>query len=508
MCGIAFVRGAAGGEGIVGEMLERLAHRGPDGEGRRLDRAGGVLGHKRLAIIDPEGGAQPLATADGAAALIANGMIYNDAVLRADLAAGTPAATFRTGSDSEPILHGCRAHGPDFVRRLDGMFAFVLSDRGRVLAARDPIGIKPLYIGRRDDALYLASEIKALTGRVDTLSEFPPGHVFDGGIDGGIGDGGDDGDDSDVGAGLTPYYAVPAPTAALTDPAAAAARLRATLERAVVKRLRSDVPLGAFLSGGLDSSIIAALAKRHLDRLHTFAVGLEGSDDLAAARHVARHIGATHHEYVIPADELLRALPEILYHLESFDADLVRSAAPTWFVAREAAQRVKVVLTGEGADELFAGYAYHKDYADGARLGRELRRSITAMHNINLQRVDRMTMAHGLEARVPYLDLEMIDLAMRIDPALKLRAAADGGDGIEKWILRRAFADLLPDDIVWRRKAQFDQGSGTDRLLAAAAPAAAGAAAETAWYRDMFMDVFPEAAQALPLVARWASKRV
>ena len=493
MCGIAFVRGERDADKIVCEMLDRLAHRGPDGEGRYVDEgADAVLGHKRLAIIDPKGGAQPILTPDGDAALIANGMIYNDKGLRGDLLAHEPALVFQTGSDSEPILHGYRAHGTEIVRRLDGMFAFVLTAGGRVIAARDPIGIKPLYIGRRGDALYLASEIKALVGRVDTLEEFPPGHLFDDGAD------------------MERYYTVPEPRCELMDPEETAALVRDTLERAVVKRLRSDVPLGAFLSGGLDSSIIAALARRHLDTLHTFAVGLEGSEDLDAARRVAEHIGSKHHETIIRPDELVRELPTILYHLESYDQDLVRSAAPTWFVARMASQTVKVVLTGEGADELFAGYAYYKNYADRSEMHRELHRSITTMHNINLQRVDRMTMAHGLEARVPFLDLEMIDLAMRIDPALKMRRTQTAN--IEKWILRHAFEDLLPDDIVWRDKAQFDQGSGTDVALAASMPrrsqvASSNVSPEEAWYRALFMDVFPKAEQALPLVAHWSSLR-
>ena len=493
MCGIAFVQGERDADKIVCEMLDRLAYRGPDGEGRYTDQgAGAVLGHKRLAIIDPKGGAQPILTPDGDTALIVNGMIYNDKGLRGDLLAHEPALVFRTESDSEPILHGYRAQGTEIVRRLDGMFAFVLTDGGRVIAARDPIGIKPLYIGRRGDALYLASEIKALVGRVDAIEEFPPGHLFDDRI------------------GMECYYTVPEPRCELTDPEETAALIRDSLERAVVKRLRSDVPLGAFLSGGLDSSIIAAIARRHLDRLQTFSVGLEGSEDLDAARRVAEHIGSEHHEYIIRPDELVRELPTILYHLESYDQDLVRSAAPTWFVARLASQTVKVVLTGEGADELFAGYAYYKNYADRSELPRELHRSITTMHNINLQRVDRMTMAHGLEARVPFLDLEMIDLAMRIDPTLTIHGTR--GLNIEKWILRHAFEDLLPSDIVWRDKAQFDQGSGTDVALAASMPRRSqavrfDASREEAWYRDVFMDVFPKAEQALPLVAHWASRR-
>jgi len=228
--------------------------------------------------------------------------------------------------------------------------------------------------------------------------------------------------------------------------------------------LLSDVPLGAFLSGGLDSSIIAAVAKKYMPELHTFSVGNEGSRDLEAARRVARHIGSIHHEYVYTATEVIEKLPEIIYHLESFDQDLVRSAIPTWFCARLAADKVKVILTGEGADELFAGYIYHKSIADDETLHKELRRSITRLHNINLQRVDRMTMRHGIEARVPFLDTEVIAMAQTVPPRFKLHTI-DDGRRIEKWILRKAFEDLLPADITWRNKEQFDEGSGMVDLL-------------------------------------------
>ena len=265
------------------------------------------------------------------------------------------------------------------------------------------------------------------------------------------------------------------------------------------------MPLGAFLSGGLDSSIIAALARLHLDVLHTFAVGLEGSADLLAARRVADHLGTIHHEYRICQDEVRRDLPEMLFHLESFDRDLVRSAVPCWYVSRLASDEVKVVLTGEGADELFAGYTYYRGYDDPDALQQELRRSILRMHNINLQRVDRMTMAHGLEGRVPFLDTLMIELAMAIPAELKLQGV--GKRRVEKWILRKAFEDLLPEDIVWRDKAQFDEGSGLADLLAAEAVARGGPdegrSAEEAHYRSTLASTFDEPEPVLSLVAHW-----
>lgn len=235
--------------------------------------------------------------------------------------------------------------------------------------------------------------------------------------------------------------------------------MRAALERAVERRLMADVPVGAFLSGGLDSSAICALLAQRVPELHTFAVGLAGSPDLVAARQVAVHLGTTHHERIIEPAEIAAALPHIVWSLESTDPDLVRSAVPTWFVAELAARHVKVVLTGEGADELFAGYRYHADVPPDL-LHAELRRSLGEMHHINLQRVDRMTMAHSLEGRVPFLDLDVIDTALRVPPELKLPAG-----GPEKWVLRAAVADLLPPEITWRTKAQFDEGSGVGDLV-------------------------------------------
>jgi asparagine synthase (glutamine-hydrolysing) len=296
------------------------------------------------------------------------------------------------------------------------------------------------------------------------------------------------------------------------------------LETAVGKRLMSDVPLGAFLSGGLDSSIICAIARRHMDRLHTFSVGFEGSRDLDAARRVARHLDTVHHEYALREEEVVRLLPKIIYHLESYDQDLVRSAIPTYFTARLAAEHVKVILTGEGADELFAGYRYHREIRGTASLQQELRRSIGALHNINLQRVDRLTMAHSIEARVPFLDVAMIALAQRIPAAWKLRRTSDDRL-VEKWILRTACEDLLPHEIVWRAKEQFDEGSGTadligrrglDDWLAASESEAytqrhRGASLrsrEECAYHKILCREYPEAEFVVRNVARWSSGRV
>jgi asparagine synthase (glutamine-hydrolysing) len=299
-------------------------------------------------------------------------------------------------------------------------------------------------------------------------------------------------------------------------------RLRQTLEEAVIKRLMSDVPLGAFLSGGLDSSIIAAIARQYMPELHTFAVGVEGSPDVEAARVVAKHIGSTHHEYLYTPQEVMAKLPEIIYHLESFDQDLVRSAIPCYFCSRLASDYVKVILTGEGADELFAGYAYYKDIGDPNMLHSELRRSVTTLHNINLQRVDRLTMCHGIEGRVPFLDVAMIELAQTIPPELKL-ARDSTGRRVEKWILRKACEDLLPPEIVWRDKEQFDEGSGTVDLLpelirsaaqnidfsayAARYPDDRLRSPEEALYHQLLIKAFSRPQLVLRNVGRWSQPR-
>ena len=491
MCGIAALWGRSD-RAMVHDMISRLEHRGPDGEGVHVDkRLGATLGHRRLAIIDPAGGAQPILDDGSREALVANGMIYNDKALRLELGGDS----FVTASDSEAILRSLSTWGTDAVARLDGMFAFVLVHEDGLIAARDPIGIKPLYMGRIDDGLCFASEIKALATVTDDIEEFPAGQVFC------------------SRSGFRTYYQPPSAPPQDRPLDEMIKGLRKTLDAAVTKRLRSDVPLGAFLSGGLDSSIIAALARQKLDELHTFAVGLEGSADLLAARLVAEHLDTIHHEHVITRDEVRRDLPEILFHLESFDRDLVRSAIPCWYVSRLASERVKVVLTGEGADELFAGYTYYRGYGDPAALHRELRRSILTMHNINLQRVDRMTMAHGVEGRVPFLDTAMIDMAMSIPAEVKLRQADD--KPIEKWILRKAFEDLLPNEIVWRDKVQFDEGSGLADLMADEAMLRDASAnvrshdveearsSEEAYYRRILSQSLDEPARVLPLVAHW-----
>lgn len=435
MCGIS---GIWGKEDIsnVQAMLDAMIHRGPDAEGNYSSPChNGILGHRRLSIMDPEGGDQPILAENQNRAIVANGEIYNFPNLLETL---SKMYDFKTTSDSEAILHLYQEHGTGVVKYLDGMYAFIVADENRILCARDPIGIKPLYYAESEDAFYLSSEIKSLAKVTDNIKEFPPGTYYH------------------SKQGFQPFYSVPDLETEDRSEEEWLSIIRDTVEASVEKRLMSDVPLGAFLSGGLDSSIIAAITKKHISELHTFSVGFEGSADLKAARIVSDYLGTIHHEYVLTLDEIHDKLPEIIYYLESFDQDLVRSAIPCYFTSRLAAEYVKVILTGEGADELFAGYTYYKGIQSDAFLHNELRRSVESLHNINLQRVDRMTMAHSIEGRVPFLDLNMIELGQRIPAKWKLK----GDPPIEKWILRKAFEDLLPYDIVWRKKEQFDEGSG------------------------------------------------
>ena len=496
MCGIAATWGRQS-NGKVRSMMATMTHRGPDADGT-FHAAGGqaALGHTRLSIMDPRGGQQPIVSGDGRRALAANGEIYNYPDVRPEL---ERRHRFRTSSDSEAILHLYEEYGTELVHHLDGMWAFALLDDDDLIVARDPIGIKPLYYGERDGELVFGSELKSLAGQAEDVREFPPGTLFH------------------SEHGWETFYEVPDLPSEEDSVESWIRAIRRGMEDCVAKQKMSDVPVGAFLSGGLDSSILAALLRRYTDNLHTFAVGIEGSGDLEAARVVAKHLDTIHHEHVITREEIAEHLPEIVWHLESFDQDLVRSAVPTYFTARMAREHVTVILTGEGADELFAGYDYHKDIPDEDRLRQELRRSVGALHNVNLQRVDRMTMAHSLEGRPPFLDNAVIELAQRVPARLKL---PEGGP--EKWILRKAFEDLLPEDIVWRKKAQFDQGTGMTEVAAEVASAAMSEAGEDAhrarfpherlrsteecYYHRLLVDAFEDPDPVLANVGRWTDR--
>ena len=449
MCGIVAEHGGSDSSALE-RMLERLTHRGPDDHG--TVRVGDAwLGHRRLSIVDLESGAQPLVCERGGLALVGNGEIYNHEELRAMV----PAERFATASDNEVALHLIDLAGPRALSALNGMFAFVAAgEDGRFVAARDPVGIKPLYWARRDGIVRFASEMHVFDPEWQPdVEPFPPGHAWT------------------PEDGLVRFAAaVPEPGDA-PGPELQVSGTREVLVEAVRRQLMADVPVGVFLSGGLDSSLVAAIAARVLSeqgqRLLTFAVGTPGSPDLAAARRVAEHIGSLHHETTYTAADALAALPDVVRAIESFDPGLVRSAVPNFILARETARHVKVVLTGEGADELFAGYDYLGDFQDPQALHDELVRTVESLHNLHLQRCDRVTMAHGLEARVPFLDRQVIAWALRLPPEAKL-----AGPGVpEKRLLREAFAGWLPDDLLWRKKAEFGDGSGARDVLSAATAA-------------------------------------
>ncbi|MGF1579983.1 MAG: asparagine synthase (glutamine-hydrolyzing) [Gemmataceae bacterium] len=484
---------------LAERMIQKIAHRGPDAvEVTGTPNVPAIMAHCRLSIIGPQDGKQPIYSSENL--LVANGEIYNYTDLRAILGE----SAFETSSDSETILHLFRSDELRWITKLDGMFAFVLATPERIIAARDPLGIKPLYYARLNGGLVFASELKAFDGLgLDEIKTIGPGSLFDS-VD-----------------GPRHWYRMPHGAAELEEGAKIEPiyrELRLVLEAAVRKWMVADVEVGSFLSGGLDSSIIAALAANAIDRpLKTFSVGVDGSPDLKAARRVADHIGSDHYEMAFTPDDLVEVLPQVIYHLESADVDLVRSAIPTHFATMLARQHVKAVLTGEGADELFAGYAYHHEYADAPRqLADEITRSLQAMHNINLQRVDRITMAQGLEARTPFLDRDLIDFAQSIPASLKLRPVAENGQEvtIEKWILRKACEDLLPQDLVWRKKAQFDEGTGTVKVLDKTLAKLVGhvgpvdRATESALYIGILRGQFKDADLILESAGTWDADRV
>jgi asparagine synthase (glutamine-hydrolysing) len=439
VCGIVAVQGPAA-ERTARDMMSRLRHRGPDGEGlRHVGKT--CLGHRRLAILDLPGGWQPMVNESGDLAVAFNGEIYNYLDLRQGLEARH---VFRSRSDTEVLLHLYEEEGEDMLNRLDGMFAIAIAGPNGLFIARDPLGIKPLYIGRKPGETYIASELKALPP-VDVIEALPAGHAR-------------------INDGPAWRYAPPFPPEPLlrSPPREEVQQeIRRRLERSVVKRLMSDVPVGVLLSGGLDSSVIAALMRPYAITLHSFTAGMQNAPDLGAAREVAKSLGTEHHELVYTEEDVRETLPEVIRQLESFDAPLVRSAIPMYFICKVAAEHVKVALSGEGADELFAGYEYLSRFRGGNALKKELEGITVRLQDTNLQRADRMSMAHGLEIRVPFLDLGMVRYANRIPVEM-----ITPSDHAEKWILREACRGLLPDPILNRKKMKFSEGAGSSELVA------------------------------------------
>jgi asparagine synthase (glutamine-hydrolysing) len=431
-----------------------LRHRGPDWSGiYTADKA--VLAHERLAIVDVNTGAQPILSESGRQALAVNGEIYNHMPIREQFKGRY---AFRTESDCEVILPLYLEHGPDFLEKLSGMYAFCLFDEEKDLwmMARDPIGIIPLYYGHDEHGqVFVASEMKALMEVCNQVHEFPPGHYWCSGQ-------------------AEPqrwYRRAWMDFEAVKDAQTDRQALHDALENAVISHLMTDVPYGVLLSGGLDSSITAALAARHATmrvedheqspawwpRLHSFAVGLEGSPDLAAAQQAANHIGTVHHGFTFTVQEGLDALEEVILHLETYDVTSIRAATPMYLMARKIrAMGIKMVLSGEGADEIFGGYLYFHKAPNPQAFHEETVRKLSRLHSYDCLRANKAMAAWGVEARVPFLDKEFLDVAMSINPADKMITPGR----IEKQILREAFSYLLPDSIAWRQKEQFSDGVG------------------------------------------------
>jgi len=436
------------------ECSRLLRHRGPDWSGVYVNK-NTILVHERLAIVDTEHGAQPLYNENKSHVLAVNGEIYNHKTLAANL---TVDYQFQTASDCEVILPLYKEYGESFIDKLQGMFAFCLYDENedRYLIARDHIGIIPLYTGYDEDGnFYVASEMKALMPICKTVEEFPPGHVLD----------------SKTGQ-LRKYYKRNwMQYDAIKDNHTNKDKLRIALEDAVKSHLMTDVPYGVLLSGGLDSSLVSAITQKYAARrieendlseawwpkVHSFACGLAGSPDLEAAQKVADAIGTIHHSVVFTEQEGIDALKEVIYHLETYDVTTVRASTPMYLMARKIkAMGIKMVLSGEGADEIFGGYLYFHKAPNAQEFHEELLRKLDKLHMFDCLRANKSMSAWGIEARVPFLDKNFLDVAMRINPSDKMC-----GDGkIEKGILRASFEGYLPEEILWRQKEQFSDGVG------------------------------------------------
>ncbi len=495
-------------------MSQKLRHRGPDWSGIYVGGSA-IMCHERLSIVDPESGQQPLYSPDRKQVLAVNGEIYNHRDIRLRY---KDKYEFRTGSDCEVILALYRDKGIDFLEELNGIFAFVLYDeeKDEYLIARDPIGVIPLYIGRdKDGLLYFASELKALEGFCDEYEPFLPGHYLY----------------SREGKMHRWYRRDWMDYGAVEHNEADAADVRRSLEAAVERQLMSDVPYGVLLSGGLDSSVISAIARKYAGRriedgghseawwpqLHSFAVGLKGAPDLAKAREVAACIGTVHHEINYTVQEGLDALRDVIYFIETYDVTTVRASTPMYLLARVIkSMGIKMVLSGEGADEVFGGYLYFHKAPSPRAFHEETVRKLSKLHLYDCLRANKSLAAWGVEGRVPFLDKDFLDVAMRLNPRAKMCT----GNVIEKKIVREAFSDMLPKDIVWRQKEQFSDGVGyswidtlkqmtaaavSDEQMARAAerfPVNPPMSKEEYYYRSIFEEHFPSesAARSVPSV--------
>ncbi len=498
-------------------MSAKIRHRGPDWSGIYCGE-NAVLAHERLAIVDPLSGRQPLYSADGTKVLAVNGEIYNHQEIRRRFAGQYE---FQTGSDCEVILALYERYGTDFIDQLNGIFAFVIYDSstGEYLIARDHVGVIPLYIGHDSDGtVYVASELKALEGQCESYEPFPPGHCLTGK---------DDGKPQRwYNRDWTEYDGMKWST---SDRKEAVQQVKDGLMAAVKRQLMSDVPYGVLLSGGLDSSVVSAIAKMYAakrvesndendawwPRLHSFAVGLKGSPDLAKARDMAEYIGTVHHEVNYTVQEGLDAIRDVIYYIETYDVTTVRASTPMYLLARVIrSMGIKMVLSGEGADEIFGGYLYFHKAPSARAFHEETVRKLSKLYMYDCLRANKSLMAWGIEGRVPFLDKEFMDTAMRIDPSLKMCP----GTTIEKGVVREAFADMLPESVAWRQKEQFSDGVGyswidtlkevtaaavSDEQMAHAAerfPINPPKNKEEYYYRSIFEEHFPSesAAKSVP----------
>ena len=496
------------------EMAKKIRHRGPDWSGIYCGKTA-ILAHERLSIVDPQSGRQPLFSHDRKQVLAVNGEIYNHREIRKQYAGRYE---FQTGSDCEVILALYRDKGIDFLEDLNGIYAFALYDEEKddFLIARDPIGVIPLYIGRdKDGKVYCASELKALEGFCDEYEPFLPGHYYIG----------------SEGKMKRWYKRDWMDYDAVKHNGGNATDIRAALDEAVKRQLMSDVPYGVLLSGGLDSSVISALAKQYASKrietdsrqdawwpqLHSFAVGLKGAPDLAKAREVAEHIGTVHHEINYTIQEGLDAVRDVIYFIETYDVTTVRASTPMYLLARVIkSMGIKMVLSGEGADEVFGGYLYFHKAPNAKAFHEETVRKLSKLHLYDCLRANKSLAAWGVEGRVPFLDKDFLDVAMRLNPELKMCP----GKTIEKKIVREAFADLLPESVAWRQKEQFSDGVGyswidtlkqitaeavSDEQIAHAAerfPINPPMNKEEYYYRSIFEEYFPSesAARSVPSV--------
>ncbi|MBE7632946.1 asparagine synthase B [Tenacibaculum finnmarkense genomovar ulcerans] len=491
------------------EMAKKIRHRGPDWSGVYSDDKV-IMAHERLAIVDPASGQQPLFSADKKLILAANGEIYNHRELAKNL---KNPYEFQTASDCEVILALYKEKGVDFVDDLNGIFGFALYDveKDEYFVARDHMGIIPLYIGwDQNGTFYVASELKALEGTCAKIELFPPGHYMS----------------SKDGKFVQWYKRDWEDYQAVKDNETSIAEVKEALEAAVHRQLMSDVPYGVLLSGGLDSSVISAIAKKYSQKriesddtsaawypqLHSFSVGLDGSPDLAAAQKVADHIGTVHHEIKFTIQEGLDAIKDVIYNIETYDITTIRSSTPMYLMARVIkSMGVKMVLSGEGADEIFGGYLYFHKAPNAEEFHEETVRKLEKLHMYDCLRANKSLMAWGIEGRVPFLDKEFMDVAMRINPQDKMI----NGQRMEKWVIRKAFEDMLPESVAWRQKEQFSDGVGyswidtlkevvdkevTDEQLANAKfrfPIQTPTNKEEFYYRTIFEEHFPSDTAAL-----------